>query len=53
MTLSLCQLLKVIFFASREKHQQVRLFVPKQLYMYIISIVYSNQVCRNRRDERK
>jgi hypothetical protein len=32
---------EVIFFASRDKRQQVRLFVPTTLYMYIISTVYS------------
>jgi len=53
MTLTLYHLLKVIFFASRDKHQEVRLFVPTQLCMYIISIAYYNQVCLNRRDEGK
>jgi hypothetical protein len=38
---------EVIFFASRDKLQQVRLFVPTQLYMYIISTVYSDQVWLN------
>jgi len=53
MTLALCQLLQMIFFASRDKHQQVSLFVLKQLYMYIISTDYTNQVWLNRKDEGK
>jgi len=53
MTVTLYQLLKVIFFASRDKRQQVSLFVPTQLYMYIISTAYSDQVWLNRRDEGK
>jgi hypothetical protein len=44
---------KVIFLASRDKRQQVRLFVPTQLYMYIVPVAYSNQVWFNRRDEGK
>ena len=49
MTLMLC----LLSFASRDNHQQVKLLMPTQLYLYTISIAYSKQVWFNRRDEGK